>query len=426
MRTIFSFPGNMADAQMNARALYEASALVAYVTTFSWQEKGRFARVIKKAPKILYESILKNLERRSIKQIDSSFLRTHPQWEIARTLAARLPCGLVLSDFVWDHSSQDFDRWVARRWVSQAEAIEAYEYTALSSFRRGKNDGIARILHVVSLDNEHAEELTRRERDAWPEMAGRYTRYFDSKFARRLERRREEIALADVIIANSSLTARSHILAGADPKKVFAVPLGAPRPVDGATIEADRTKKPLVALWAGNFSIGKGAHYAMRAWQMLNAGNAAKFEVYGQLALPSQFLVGLSDTISFHGSVPQAELFKAYRNADVLVFPTLMDGFGMVVTEALAHGVPVITTEQAGAAELITPENGLIVPTANPKALADALRWCLDNRRHLAEMRHAALETARRRQWSDYRRDLIAALDQGTRYAGYRPSYRAL
>ena len=107
----------------------------------------------------------------------------------------------------------------------------------------------------------------------------------------------------------------------------------------------------------------------------------------------------------------------------MLVFPTLSDGFGMVVTEAMAHGLPVITTDKAGAADLVSPDNGLIVPAADPRALADALQWCLDNRERLHAMRFHALDTARRRQWPDYRRDLIAALEKGLRRAGYAPSF---
>ena len=103
-----------------------------------------------------------------------------------------------------------------------------------------------------------------------------------------------------------------------------------------------------------------------------------------KLNLSDRFLESKMEAVVFHGSVPRTTLFNAYEDADVLVFPTLSDGFGMVVAEAMAHGLPVITTDQAGAAVLVTADNGLIVPAADPKSLADALRWCLDNRDRLA------------------------------------------
>jgi glycosyltransferase involved in cell wall biosynthesis len=173
------------------------------------------------------------------------------------------------------------------------------------------------------------------------------------------------------------------------------------------------------------FSLGKGA-LLVEAWRLLRAGDNAQLHVYGQPQLSARLRASAAEGLVFHGSVPKPVLFDAYRSADVLVFPTLSDGFGMVVAEAMAHGLPVITTHQAGAADLVSPDNGLVVPAADAQALAHALRWCLDNRDRLHAMRLHALETARCRQWPDFRRDLIAALEKGLRRAGYRPAFSGL
>ena len=204
------------------------------------------------------------------------------------------------------------------------------------------------------------------------------------------------------------------------------VPLGAPSPIAEVRVDPERRTRPLEVIWAGSFSLRKGAHYLLKAWQLLNAGSAARLHVYGELVLPERLRTSAAEGIIFHGSVPQPLLFSAYELADVLVFPTLSDGFGMVVTEAMSHGLPVITTDRAGAADLVTADNGVIVPAADPQALAGALQWCLDNRDRLVEMRIHALETARRAQWSDFRKHLIGALDQGLRRAGYHPAFQRL
>ena len=60
--------------------------------------------------------------------------------------------------------------------------------------------------------------------------------------------------------------------------------------------------------------------------------------------------------------------------------------------------------DRAGASDLVrNGENGLVIPAGDPEAIAQSLRWCLDNRDKLAPMAQAALETARGWQWSDYR-----------------------
>jgi glycosyltransferase involved in cell wall biosynthesis len=345
---------------------------------------------------------------------------------LVRTAASKAGASQVLVDRLWEQMSHSFDALVARRYVPKAQAVEAFEYTALASFQRAKSEGVACVLHVPSLDSLQFEIIQRRERLQWPELASAHDAYFDGKFAQRYERRRREIELADVIVANSALTAQSHIDAGADPEKVFAVPYAAPPPVAVIPDDNQAGTRPLSVLWAGTFSLRKGAHYLLEAWRLLRAGSNARLHVYGQPQLPPRQGAAALEGVAFHGSVAHPVLFAAYKAADVLVFPTLSDGFGMVVTEAMAHGLPVITTDKAGAADLVTPDNGLIVPAADPRALADALQWCLDNRERLHAMRFHALDTARRRQWPDYRRDLIAALEKGLRRVGYAPSFHTV
>jgi glycosyltransferase involved in cell wall biosynthesis len=324
---------------------------------------------------------------------------------------------------IWDHMSHRFDDLVARRYVPKTQAVHCFEYTALTTFERARSEGVATILHLPSLNSQQYEDINRREQCRWKDLVGKNTIYFERKFSCRQERRLREIALADVIIANSALTARSHIAAGADAAKTFVVPLGAPLPISELRISAESLHGPLNVIWAGAFSLRKGAHYLLKAWQLLNAKSAANLNVYGKSSLSDSLLSPLPDGIMFRGSVPRSTLFKAYEQADVLVFPTLSDGFGMVIGEAMAHGLPVITTDQAGAAELVTANNGLVVPAADPQALAAALRWCLDNRDKLQAMRFKALETAQARQWSHFRQDLIGALEAGLRRAGYKPLF---
>jgi glycosyltransferase involved in cell wall biosynthesis len=118
------------------------------------------------------------------------------------------------------------------------------------------------------------------------------------------------------------------------------------------------------------------------------------------------------DRIYFHGSVPSAELRAAYQRASVLVFPTLCDGFGMVVSEAMACGLPVITTHNAGAKDWIRPgESGFVIPPGDADALAAALQWCADHPGDLLAMRRAALETASRYTWKDFRRSFREQLN---------------
>ena len=108
------------------------------------------------------------------------------------------------------------------------------------------------------------------------------------------------------------------------------------------------------------------------------------------MGLPERLMNPLPAGVELRGSVPRAELLENYRAADALIFPTLCDGFGLVATEAWSRGVPVITTDRAGAADLLKPDhNGLLIRAGDSAAIAAAIEWCLDHRAELRAMREA-------------------------------------
>ena len=85
--------------------------------------------------------------------------------------------------------------------------------------------------------------------------------------------------------------------------------------------------------------------------------------------------------VSFSGAVPYLHRASAFINRHVFLFPSRWDGWGMVLPEALASGLPVISTDQVMSAHefIHDGENGFIVPSDNPQALADKMLWFLQN-----------------------------------------------
>jgi glycosyltransferase involved in cell wall biosynthesis len=171
----------------------------------------------------------------------------------------------------------------------------------------------------------------------------------------------------------------------------------------------------MIFVYAGSVAVHKGVHHLVEAWARVAPPNA-ELHVYGQNRLPPRVMDALAGergraAVRFRGFVAAADLRRAYLSGSALVLPTLADGFGQVVTDALAHGLPVITTANAGAADrLVHGESGLIVPPADVDALAAALDWCVSHPARLFEMRAAALAQAGRWTWRDFRSAFIAAL----------------
>ena len=400
--------------QQVGRALFEAGMLTRFATTFVDRPDAVWRDYLR-----LTKSLERQLQRRSITEFPLPLVMDYPWWEVIRTLVGRLDKDKRLTDVVFHWGNTGFDRWVANQ-VAGVKVVYGYEYASLATFQSAHKRGIARIYDVPAPEHDFVENLLQQELDIYPELCTPYRRYVKVRQELRTERRRQEWQLADVVIANSEFTKASYAASGLDVTKVRVVPYGAPPVCSDAVAGGTAGQEPTRFLWAGTFSVRKGAHYLLDAWKRLQPGAKARLDVFGAMELPSSLHQGLLDSVEFSGTVPRSELYALYRSADVLVFPTLCDGFGMVVTEAFAHGLPVITTNRAGAADLVRHGvNGLIIPAGDVQALTAALDWCITHRKELKAMRQAALETAASWQWSDYRRVLVENLLDGLRVAGY-------
>lgn len=418
MRTVVAFPGPGKYAQQVALTFAERGELEAFLTTVAYNPGERLDLLLRSLGSV-GNALRQGFMRRAIPDVPRELIRTRPFYEILRTTARRAGANPIVVDQIFDKMARDFDHWVAVDYVSKAQAIYAYEYTAHASFTHARVEKVARILDLPSLDSRAYEALRRGEKARHPELCDGADAYFDRKFPERQARREAEREMADVIVANSTLTKRSHVEAGADPKKFIVVPLGAPPCIDEVRCSAE-VDRPLQIIWAGNFSLTKGAHIFLDALRGLGAAAPISTKVFGRIGLPISALKPTVEHLQWMGYLSQHVMFSAFEQADVLVFPTLSDGFGMVVLEAFSRGLPVITTDQAGASDFVrNGVNGFVVAAGDRKALSDSLEWCLDNRAALHQMRYAALETARSWQWPDYRAALADRLCAALQRAGY-------
>jgi len=119
-----------------------------------------------------------------------------------------------------------------------------------------------------------------------------------------------------------------------------------------------------------------------------------QFTVVGPLQISAAAVKSAPSNVKFMGRVTRDRTAEFYRAADVFVFPTLSDGFGLTQLEAMSHGLPVIATTHCG--EVVSDgADGLIVPAGDGDALAQAIARLDDDRHMLAAMSHAAVSKSR-------------------------------
>lgn len=142
------------------------------------------------------------------------------------------------------------------------------------------------------------------------------------------------------------------------------------------------------------------------SWNCVCVGSLDRDPAFADAVRRQALACGLADRVSFPGTATGDNLDRAYDAADLMVLASRAETYGMVVTEALARGLPVITTDVGGVAEALGHGSdgvrpGLLIPPDDPRTLADALRSWLRDAELRARLRRAARQRRRSlREWS--------------------------
>jgi teichuronic acid biosynthesis glycosyltransferase TuaC len=179
---------------------------------------------------------------------------------------------------------------------------------------------------------------------------------------------------------------------GADPGQVTVIPSGVDvdkfKPMSRKDAESKLELEPAIyrLLYVGAITLSKGIDHLSRAFARLdpNLRQSAQLVLVGDgdYADRARLLaaeLGIADQIILVGKRPNDEIPLWMNASDVLVLPSLSEGFGVVLVEALACGKPVVATACGGPEDIVTPETGILVPPADVASLADALAAALNN-----------------------------------------------
>lgn len=331
--------------------------------------------------------VARTLARRSHPGVPPSVVRTYPQEHVYQ-FAARA----VRKPYSYFSAHDRMARRITRDFAPPS-AVIAIDTGAESLFRawHGKTKCVLDL--TTGVPQFRAKIF--QEAAATPEHAGIR---FHLPGEWELTRYAAEVSLADLILCPSEFVMESCRFLGAPPTKLRLLPYGfdpgrfapspTPRPRD----------HPLRIVFAGTFCHRKGSHLLLKAFaQLLETHPAAELHVFGDVqdsraTTPAQ--------VVFHGRVPQEVLAAQLPQMDVMAFPTLFEGSAYVVYQALASGVPVITTRNCGS--IVDASCGILLREITAEALHDALASCARDRTALAKRAAAAPVRVRQYTWRHY------------------------
>jgi len=313
-------------------------------------------------------------------------------------------------------------REVSRREVT---AIHSPEDASLHQFEEAKRRGKACIYDMpigyYPWWDEKQKQLARDYADWVPAGGLPSSRYV------RPEQKVKEMELADLVLVACGFVEKT-IREFWPEKKIALAPYGvdagfwAPGgeeqgagsrehggdpPTRGATPAGQGDK--LKFIYAGGCSIRKGIPVLLEAWEKAQLRDA-ELTLVGSWQLAEGSLKRLPRGVKFVGPVGPERLRELYRGSDVFVFPSFFEGFGLVLLEAMACGLPVIASGHSAGPDILDESCGRVVAAGDLEQLVETLRWFDVNRSRLSEMKNAARAKAETFTWDKYRASVSNAV----------------
>jgi starch synthase len=396
LAVLLSHPTGNQNVRNALRSLVDHHMLAEFCTTIAWDPDSPWNRLVP-------SRLSAQLERRSYEGVPQERISCVPAREIVRlgarsSILNRLLCSGE-RPFSIIGVYRHFDNKVARRLREiRPRAVYAYEGGALQTFREAKRQGITTIYEQPSSYWYWVRSLLSEEAQRRPEYAELLPNLKDS--TGHLRWKDQELSLADYVIVPSQHVRRT--LAGAvSDEKIRVVSYGAPAPTERRHVACD-PNRPLKVLFVGGLTQHKGIGYLLDAIDLVASG--VELTLVGRRLQANARVDAACRRWRWFESVPHHRVLELMSEADVLVLPSFGEGFGLVVTEALACGLPVIVTPNVGAADLIRDgREGFIVPLRSAEAIAQRLDLLRRNRDQLAEMSRHAQVTAAQNGWEAYR-----------------------
>jgi glycosyltransferase involved in cell wall biosynthesis len=288
------------------------------------------------------------------------------------------------------------NRWFQQQAVQLLDTLTpyptlfAYSYAALELFRYAKAKGWRTILgqidpgplHEKLVLDEHARHPTYRS--SWQPAPPHYWASW-----------REECSLADRIVVNSLWSSQALQQAGIPEHKIDIIPLAYQPPKQArdfvrAYPPIFSAQRPLRVLFLGQVTLQKGIGALLEAASLLR-DQPIEFWLVGSqgIARPKHS----NEQVRWIGPVPRSATAMYYQLADVFLFPTLSDGFGLTQLEAQAWKLPIIASRFCG--EVVKDRvNGSILQEVSGQAIAEALQFCLKNPRQLEAFAQQSTNTS--------------------------------
>lgn len=395
------------DAYQLALALSERGLLCALVTDLFWPLDQVWARaVLGRLP-----AGLRNLlAQRSEIRIPGAEICLCSISGLATLLLDKVPrVPLSVRRKMTRYMDAHLGRTAGRLAARNNAGLVSYSYYGYDAFNYYRRPGILFQLHPHPAS---MRRILREELAAHPDCASSLTQEWELSLPEQdFQHLIRETRMASRFLVASSFTRRTLVEHGTPIEAIRVIPYG----VDSVRFTPDaRRRSPdrskLKLLFVGRINQRKGIKYLLEALRFLNT-TQVELTVCGRVVDGLELFRPFASQVKIRPSVTAADLVEAYQSADLFVFPSVAEGFGQVLLESLACGLPILSTTHTAAPDLIDEgAQGFVVEPRRPDLIAQRIEWAMTHRAELTEMGHAARIRAERFTWEKFRTEAAGAI----------------
>lgn len=387
------------DRYQVALALSRAGLLQCLVTDFFWSEETPFRRWLAAH---LPKRLLSTLRQRSAPGLPADQVKTCLRASLAGFLldkARFIP--YPVRRWCTRTADNTLGRMAGRLTKRTGTELLSYSYYGFAAFEAAGRPGMLFQMHPHP---ETMRDLLLQEIAAHPDCAASLQQEWELNLPPEdFQRLVAETTMPAVTLAASSFTRKSLVDHGTPAESIQVVPYGIDlQKFEPGSVRQRSTAAPLKLLFVGRINQRKGIKYLLQAIALLPDADL-ELTVCGRVLDGLDLFQQAGSRVRIRPSVSADELVAAYQDADLFVLPSIAEGFGQVLLEALACGLPILATTHTAAPDLIEDgREGFIVEPRRPDQLADRIDWALKHRDELLVMRKAARLCAQRFPWSRF------------------------
>ena len=387
-RVLLAHPGTQHSFHL-ARELDKRGALDSFYTGFAWRPAGFVDRVMRRT----LPGLSRRLGNRRLDPFFSASLNRRSWNELIALLRSRRGKN---EQRVMHSRNEAFQRSISDDALRMADAVIGVDTASWIIARRCRELGRCFVLdqtigHPFAKQAMHA--AVRRQFPSWQEG-------FEDRAPEVLAAETSEQADATRIVIGSSFAKQTLVDNGIAPEKIEVIPYG----VDLARFRPTKsaTARPFRFVFVGIITARKGVPLLFEAWKKL-APNEAELWLVGSASREAQAAIPHIKGLEIKNAVPQADVPGLMRQCDVFVLPSYFEGFGLVILEAMACGLPAITTTATAGPDIISrDQDGWVIQPGDLDGLVETMRFCLENPDRVVEISIKARATAEKFSWDAY------------------------